>query len=61
MTKQQLFDVLTTNGIALFTYNGVEYILHSIERESGSGNTFNVRCTHVKANYTANLFIRIVD
>ncbi len=42
MTKFQLFMAMATNGDAKLTIKGVTGIVVSVEREDGSGSSFNV-------------------
>ena len=43
MTKFQLFRLLSQSGGHLTTVNGVTGILCCVEREDGSGRSFNVK------------------
>lgn len=60
MYKAQLWTLLGTNGTAWFEYEGKRYILHSVERESGSGYQFNLRVSDENNRYST-LYIRTLD
>lgn len=59
-TKFLLMQLLTKDGPAVFTFREREYILQSIQRESGSGKTFNIRAKD-ELNREHDIFIRTLD
>lgn len=60
MYKKDLFSILSTNGTAWFEWEGKRYILHAIERESGSGYQFNLRVSD-EQNVYSTIYIMTLD
>jgi hypothetical protein len=67
MTKFQLFMALTTKGAATISFPdhfGVTGILQSVQREDGSGSSFNVtilRVTPSGRNVRETYYVRTID
>ena len=60
MTKFQLMSLLFKSGHATFTYKGEKLSLLSVERESGSGNSFNLTVMMESGEYKK-IYIRTID
>jgi hypothetical protein len=52
MSKWQLITALTMQGIAQIVVNGVVCVLDSVQREDGSGNSFNLTLKHGGNRYS---------
>lgn len=62
ITKWQLFSMMTGNGEAQI--GNVFGIIHAIEREDGSGSSFNVTMTEYRNNglkVVRKLYVRTID
>lgn len=57
MTAAQLFALLTSPVQSSFVHQGHIYTLRSIEREDGSGKSFNVHCYDMNRK-AVSLYIR---
>jgi hypothetical protein len=58
MTKATLFALLTSSVPPRCCINGVRGVLKSIEREDGSGNTFNVTINSDFSGKAITVFVR---
>jgi hypothetical protein len=53
LTVNQLLAALTCNGCARISINGIAVILVGMEREDGSGNSFNLTVVKDGKRYTS--------
>lgn len=61
MTKMQLMAMLFDADHKLFSVNGVTGYIRSIEREDGSGSSFNVMMWNHRTNQTQMIYVKTID
>lgn len=60
-TKHQLFSLLGSKNTPVVTINGVTGVLNSIQREDGSGSSFNVRLVCTTTAQSKMVYVRTID
>lgn len=60
-TKFQLFSLLGSKNTPVVTINGVTGVLNSIQREDGSGSSFNVRLVCTTTAQSKMVYVRTID
>ncbi len=61
ITDRQLLGLLRQQGTARIWVGGQPYIFQAIEREDGSGQRFNLYCTHEKTHEKKAFFVKIAS
>lgn len=59
MSKDTLITLLTKQVTSLVQIRGLLYIFEAVERESGSGDCFNVRVYNPRLKKKETLFVRL--
>jgi hypothetical protein len=62
MTKWQLFSAMGKRGMdAKITINGITGVISTIQREDGSGSSFNVTLHAQNGSETKTVYVRTID